>query len=200
MKKNVDPKLVIEAITSSVESLPISPKEIRGLIRIIDGSIPDKSIMQLNLEPIMVKLKVEYAWDTKKILLHYLFYKQFLYLCKNNNGVKIVPTESVDEFWHAHIQDTSKYQQDCEQIFGCMLHHFPYFGMRSKTDARNLVKSGKQTRDLLFSVFGMKNWSTSENALCGSNNCSACDGSTCDPNCSTLQSRKRPKLESITWS
>lgn len=200
MKNKMNSSEVIEVINRSIGSVEGIPVEtVRYLTKLIDSLIPDKFIEKLNLEPIMVKLKYEHGWSTEKILIHYLFYKQFLYLCKNNKGAKIVPTNDLDEFWHIHIQDTGKYQKDCENIFGSMLHHFPYFGMRSKNDAKNLTKAGQNTRKLLLENFGLESWVDKENALCGPSNCSACSGSTCDPDCAPLENRRRPKLELIEW-
>jgi hypothetical protein len=56
-------------------------------------------------------------------------YRRFLKLCAKYPDAPIVPTEEVDEFWHLHILDTQRYGEDCEQIFGGMLHHDPYIGM-----------------------------------------------------------------------
>ena len=56
-------------------------------------------------------------------------YRRFLKLCAKYPDAPIVPTEEVDEFWHLHILDTQRYGEDCEQIFGAMLHHDPYIGM-----------------------------------------------------------------------
>ena len=33
----------------------------------------------------------------------------------------------LDDYWHYHILDTRKYAQDCERLFGSLLHHYPYF-------------------------------------------------------------------------
>ena len=62
----------------------------------------------------------------------------------------------MDKFWHAHILDTRKYIEDCERVFGCYLHHFPYFGMRGADDAAALARAGERTRALYEEEFGAK--------------------------------------------
>lgn len=80
-------------------------------------------------------------------------YRKFLVLCLQNPNVAIVPSTQVDDFWHLHILDTQKYAQDCERCFAYFLHHFPYFGMRDKQDAKNLKDAWKQTKSLYLAEF-----------------------------------------------
>ncbi|MDD2725595.1 MAG: hypothetical protein PHH59_16465 [Methylovulum sp.] len=81
-------------------------------------------------------------------------YRRFLVLCKETPGLAIAPSSFVDDFWHFHILDTQKYQEDCESLFGYFLHHFPYFGMRGKDDEENLKKAWEETCQLYQSRFG----------------------------------------------
>lgn len=103
-----------------------------------------QSIEQLDLEPIMVKVmdKEEgYGWSlefTQRIATEY---RRYLTLCLENPHFPMVPSTYVDDFWHLHILDTRKYQEDCELIFGYFLHHFPYFGMRGEEDEKNLKRA-----------------------------------------------------------
>jgi len=39
-------------------------------------------------------------------------------------------------------------------VFGCFLHHFPYFGMRGEDDAANLRAAGKNMHSLYEREFG----------------------------------------------
>jgi hypothetical protein len=104
-----------------------------------------KSINELDLEPIMVKAMDKdegYGWSlefTKQVSAEY---KRYLILCLENPNFPMIPSKFVDDFWHLHILDTQKYQEDCSRIFGYFLHHFPYFGMRGEEDAENLKKHG----------------------------------------------------------
>lgn len=81
-------------------------------------------------------------------------YRKYLTLCKEYPDFPMVPSAFVDDFWHFHILDTMKYQEDCDQIFGYFLHHFPYFGMRSEEDAENLKKAWVESCELYESRFG----------------------------------------------
>lgn len=82
------------------------------------------------------------------------WYKRFLILVISNQGKNIVPHKVIDRFWHTHILDTRKYSSDCQAVFGFMLHHFPFFGMRDDNDFEHLEAAGNETRDMYFEVFG----------------------------------------------
>lgn len=72
-------------------------------------------------------------------------YKRFLFLFATSVDARIVPTLDVDAMWHQHILDTMAYFADTERVFGMYLHHFPYFGMRSEDDARQLDEAFMDT-------------------------------------------------------
>lgn len=116
------------------------------------------SIMDdMDLEPIMVKVMDEeegLGWALDFTLRVAQEYKKYLVLCRENPGSAIVPSKFVDEFWHFHILDTRKYQQDCERFMGYFLHHFPYFGMRGKEDQENLTSAWAETLALYVERFG----------------------------------------------
>lgn len=82
------------------------------------------------------------------------WYKRFLILVISNQGKNIVPHKAIDRFWHTHILDTRKYYQDCQDTFGFILHHFPFFGMRDDEDFAHLEAAGEETRDMYLEVFG----------------------------------------------
>lgn len=116
------------------------------------------SIMnQLDLEPIMVKAmdKEEgFGWTlefTKRIANEY---RKYLILCLENPDFPVVPSSQVDDFWHLHILDTMKYQEDCTEYLGYFLHHFPYFGMRGEQDEANLKKAWDESCELYKKRFG----------------------------------------------
>jgi len=75
-------------------------------------------------------------------------YKRFLALKRTYPEKDIVPNKIVDAFWHQHILDTEKYANDCEDIFGHFVHHYPYFGMNGKQDAQNLVDAFRESVEL----------------------------------------------------
>lgn len=94
---------------------------------------------------------------------HYKMFLKLHILCPH---AVIAPTTSIDEFWHRHILDTRKYQEDCQNVFGSYLHHFPYFGLRGEEDAKNLQKAGETTRALFMEHFGVKISSQEKNGDC----------------------------------
>jgi len=117
----------------------------------------EQNLTGLDLEPIMVKImdKEEgLGWTlefTKRVAAEY---EKYLVLCKENPEAAVVPSSSVDDFWHFHILDTQKYQEDCQSYFGYFLHHFPYFGMRGKQDEENLKTAWADSCALYEACFG----------------------------------------------
>ena len=52
-------------------------------------------------------------------------YKSFLWLSYTYPKMSLAPAKIIDDYWHIHILDTQRYQQDCHEIFGFFLHHIP---------------------------------------------------------------------------
>ena len=93
------------------------------------------AIAALDLDPIKVKLMHEASgegWSLEKANAVEAEYRRFLILMKKFPEEQTAPLFDVDTFWHYHILDTLKYAQDCEQVFGYFLHHFPYIGLRGQ--------------------------------------------------------------------
>ena len=61
-------------------------------------------------------------------------YRRFLFLSKHYPQQRIVPSWEVDQVWHAHILDTTKYREDCDRLFGSFMDHWPYFGMKDEAE------------------------------------------------------------------
>ncbi len=115
------------------------------------------AIWTLDLDPIKFKLmdpEEGHGWSRDLADRNEIEYKRFLTLLAKYPGMVIVPSKDVDKFWHAHILDTYKYAEDCAQVFGYFLHHFPYFGMRGSEDAAQLAAAARITHDLLRKEFG----------------------------------------------
>ena len=116
-----------------------------------------KSISKLDMDPIVVKLidsEEGPGWNKVDALKAVEEYRKYLHLCKKHTSSTIVPCKKVDTVWHYHILDTLKYDEDCHRILGKFLHHFPYFGMRGKKDAKNLNEAWSNTVKLYISEFG----------------------------------------------
>ncbi|HEU5114176.1 MAG TPA: hypothetical protein VFT82_00240 [Candidatus Paceibacterota bacterium] len=93
-----------------------------------------------------------YGWDEEfasKVLRQY---RRFL-LLKATCGKHVIPTNEIDEAWHAHMFDTRKYLDDCIDCFGEILHHFPYLGMRGGGDVDRLTEAFEETCQLYESAF-----------------------------------------------
>ena len=111
----------------------------------------------LDLEPLLVKAidsDEGLGWDLLFAKTVAEEYKKFLALCMLRPDDAVVPSTFVDDFWHLHILDTQKYEQDCNQYLGYFLHHFPYFGMRGEADLANLMSSWNETLALYQATFG----------------------------------------------
>jgi hypothetical protein len=116
-----------------------------------------EAIFALDLEPIKMKLmdsKEGHGWSKAEADRHEIDYKRFLALMAKYPDDVIAPNINVDKFWHGHILDTVKYVQDCENVFGYFLHHYPYFGLRGEQDAANLAEAAVRMRRLYEQEFG----------------------------------------------
>ncbi|WP_254700217.1 hypothetical protein [Trinickia violacea] len=80
-------------------------------------------------------------------------YRRFLKLAAKYPQMPVVPSEAVDDFWHAHILDTQRYAADCERIFGGVLHHNPYVGIDGPEDEARLLSMAEETNKLMASEF-----------------------------------------------
>ena len=121
-----------------------SLEEARAYINAIDFSmIVDK----------IVKTK---KWQKKDVLAICAYYKNFLFLNKKYQEEfgNLPPSEEIDEFWHNHILDTKKYHEDCDKIFGCYLHHYPYFGMDDQSNEQDLAHAFEHMQALYKKEFG----------------------------------------------
>lgn len=107
----------------------------------------------------LLKLKLQDAdegkgWSKEYTDLIHGEYVKFLALTRAYPDHAVVPSGPVDDFWHYHILDTQAYAGDCEALFGQILHHFPYFGMRGDEDETNLRLSWVETNTLYRKHFG----------------------------------------------
>lgn len=82
-------------------------------------------------------------------------YMAFLLLIYLFPQTKIVPTREIDLVWHHHVLDTSKYAEDCQELFGHFVHHYPYFGQRDESDRRNLEVAFAETQVLFKEHLGV---------------------------------------------
>ncbi|PKM25318.1 MAG: hypothetical protein CVV09_11375 [Gammaproteobacteria bacterium HGW-Gammaproteobacteria-13] len=88
-------------------------------------------------------------WDLAE-----LEYRRFLTLKRFYPSVALVPSKAVDAIWHAHILDTRAYREDCQQVFGRFIDHYPYFGIYGQDDYQELKSAFAQTVALYEKHFG----------------------------------------------
>ncbi len=101
------------------------------------------------------KLVEEEGWTSERALEVEDLYRKFLALSIRFPDRTICPTGPIDAFWHAHILDTWAYAADCQKLFGQMLHHYPYFGMRGPDDRAELERAFAASVDLFVTWFGV---------------------------------------------
>lgn len=108
----------------------------------------------------MIKLKLQdkeegEGWSQAKCNEAEIEYKRFLALKRAYPMKEIVPHGLIDKFWHQHILDTVTYAEDCSELLGYFLHHYPYFGMNGEQDAQNLTDAFEETKVLYKKHFGV---------------------------------------------
>lgn len=108
-------------------------------------------IQSLDLEPIKYKLMLEQQWTLARVDALEPLYKMFLYLCIEGHAVP--PTKELDEMWHCHMLDTRKYAEDCQQLCGRFLHHFPYFGLLGEAENEKLHAAAGERNRLYREIF-----------------------------------------------
>jgi hypothetical protein len=79
-------------------------------------------------------------WDAAE-----LEYRRFLTLKCLYPAVSLVPSKQIDAIWHAHILDTRAYREDCHQVFGRFIDHYPYFGIYGQEDYQELKNAFAHT-------------------------------------------------------
>lgn len=94
------------------------------------------------------------SWSFEKIEVAEREYKRFFMLVYMHPNEIIVPNKLMDEMWHKHILDTRAYRQDCLNVFGTFIDHYPYYGINGEDDHQNLERDFEKTKVLYFKAFG----------------------------------------------
>lgn len=118
-----------------------------------DMALPE-SIRKIDMGPVLWliqnpedKSKVEWNQrQTKNVIGEY---RRFLTLALEGEGKITSPSRNVDVIWHHHILDTEKYHADMIKVFGHMIHHFPYLGVRGSKDRAVLLAGYKDTKSTI---------------------------------------------------
>jgi len=122
-----------------------------------DSGQCDAKVADLNFEKLKWKLtkSSESTWTTTLCdFAEEEEYRKLLSLKKWYPKLVFVPSKLVDKFWHEHILDTQSYAEDCQQVFGYFIHHYPYFGIYGDKDMNNLQNAFDETVLLYEKHFG----------------------------------------------
>lgn len=150
----------------------------------------------LDLEPIVYKLMHPGPGQAKLTLVRadreVALYRYFLKLCVLHPATTIVPTTQLDHVWHMHILDTAKYRADCDRVFGRLLDHFPYAGLRGEEDRHAWREDFALTVRLFRTHFGVDLGGLPAASACSNHG----DGADCCVGCikpSADDARPRPE-------
>jgi hypothetical protein len=133
------------------------PLTLERISHLINAKGIDPIIAHIDLEMVKMKLmdtEEGLGWSEEQCDDAEIEYKRFLHLNRKFLNETIVPHITMDLMWHQHILDTRAYFKDCHTIFGEYFHHFPYFGIRSEEDRKDLESSFSKTQAIYFREFG----------------------------------------------
>ncbi len=145
-----------------------------------DQRLPE-SIRNLDMGPILWTLMnpeegaaKTVDWNEPQTVRVIEEYRKFLTLSHEGDGKVTSPSKNVDVIWHTHVLDTAKYYTDMHKIFGHMVHHFPYLGVRGSADRQVLLDGYEDTkvryRERFTEVAPEDVWGSA--AHCGTSHCS----------------------------
>jgi Uncharacterized conserved protein len=112
-------------------------------------------------------------------------FRAFLALHKHSPHLAFAPSRFTDAFWHEAYADTAWYAKMCDDVFGELLEHFPYVGIRSEADSEVLDAAFERTHEHLAMHFPkLVKHKVPATCLCSSGRsprltCELDDGSTC---------------------
>jgi hypothetical protein len=142
--------------TLAMNTLPMTFEESQRRVT-IDNELAEalQRVGELDFTMLKLKLVEEKGWTAELCDEVEDLYRKFLALNMRYPERKICPSGPIDEFWHAHILDTHAYVADCQRLFGRLLHHFPYFGMRGPQDRAALGQAFSESIALFVVHFGI---------------------------------------------
>lgn len=120
----------------------------------IDAAL--EKIGQIDLSKINKKLHYDDPdyWNYERLAEAEVAYRRFLALNLLYPGEILAVNRILDNYWHNHILDTRKYAEDCDQIFGFFLHHYPYFGLPGEEDEGQNIPAFAVTQRIWEEAFG----------------------------------------------
>jgi hypothetical protein len=110
----------------------------------------------IDLAPINEVLQHENPafWTDEQLAATEADYRRLLVLNVLYPSDTLVVNKVLDDYWHQHILDTRKYAEDCQAVFGSMLHHYPYFGIYGTEDRQRQREGFAMTQQLWEETFG----------------------------------------------
>ncbi|NJL21602.1 MAG: hypothetical protein HC895_13560 [Leptolyngbyaceae cyanobacterium SM1_3_5] len=65
----------------------------------------------------------------------------------------MIPSSEIEQVWHYHVLDARKYAEDCQLLFGYVIHPAPYLGVSGRQDDYDQIKAYALTQVLLAKYF-----------------------------------------------
>lgn len=110
--------------------------------------ILDPDIETLDLSYASFYLVAKDHWRFDKVQRAEREYKLMLQLTRANPDEQIVPTHLADLFWHAALMCNEIYNAQCMRLFGRVLYHDPFAGLRGEQDALDQIVRFQRSRQL----------------------------------------------------
>lgn len=135
----------------------------------------------LILDSVKAAMIEKHGWSAERADAAETEYVRFLVLLQMRPRFMLVPwldaegRDDLDQFWHQHILDTKKYQDDCKDLFGKMIHHNPHVARGSTVEQESVDK----TRRLYARTFSSGPYGTEADGADFAG-CSACAATSSD--------------------
>jgi hypothetical protein len=133
--------------------VPITKSKVQFSAEIIQKF---EQIENLDFSQLKSKLKDKEdgeGWSNYECESSEKLYKRFLKLILLFPTERLVPTKTIDTFWHYHILDTRHYLKTTTSIFGEYIHHYPYLGLGGDNEIIELNSLFQKTLQLYFQTF-----------------------------------------------
>jgi hypothetical protein len=114
-----------------------------------------EKVSRIDLSPINKLLRYDNPalWTDETLAETEADYRRLLALNLLYPSETIVVNKILDDYWHQHILDTHKYNNDCQELFGYFLHHDPYFGINGEEDRQRNREGFAATQQLWEETF-----------------------------------------------
>ena len=90
----------------------------------IQANAEEHPAFKMDLSRIQYRLETKLKWSAERSDRAIAEYRRFIYIVGTCQG-RYVPSQEVDEVWHAHILHTALYAKHCNEICQRFIHHRP---------------------------------------------------------------------------